>query len=196
MLRALVSGFPRPDPPGLLPPPVCLLTVAVRPAILNHMVYHQTRLDATFAALAHSVRREILARLATGEKTVGELAARFDMSLPAASKHVHVLERAGLARIRRDGRVRRTTLVAAPMREAASWIERYQVFWETQLDQLADYLERTTSEEDTSWQARSGNPRRRTSSSKSAAPSRPRATGSSTPGRGRTSSGSGSRRAR
>src|SRR5687767_15212232 len=77
------------------------------------MVYHQPRLDATFAALAHPVRREILTRLATGDKTIGELAARFDMSLPAASKHVRVLEHAGLARVRREGRVRRTTLVAA-----------------------------------------------------------------------------------
>src|SRR3712207_9381060 len=87
------------------------------------MVYHHARLDATFAALAHPGRREILSRLAAGDKTIGELAARFDMTLPAASKHVRVLERAGLARVRREGRVRRTTLVAAPMRDAAAWIE-------------------------------------------------------------------------
>jgi DNA-binding transcriptional ArsR family regulator len=168
------------------------------------MVYHQSRLDATFAALAHPVRREILSRLATGEKTVGELAARFDMSLPAASKHVRVLERAGLARIRREGRVRRTTLVAAPMRAAAAWIEHYRRFWEGQFDQLAEYLERTTprEEEDASWQARSGSQRskrgsgNRSGPSKSAAPSRRRASGSSTPGRGRRSSGGGSRPAR
>jgi DNA-binding transcriptional ArsR family regulator len=160
------------------------------------MVYHQTRLDATFAALAHPVRREILSRLASGAKTVGELAARFDMSLPAASKHVRVLERAGLARIRREGRVRRTTLVAAPMREAASWIERYRQFWETQFDQLAEYLEQTTPEEDVSWQARPGKPRKRSTPSRSAAPSRRRASESSTRGRARKSSGSGSRRVR
>src|SRR5687767_7869547 len=160
------------------------------------MVYHQPRLDATFAALAHPARREILTRLATGDKTVGELAARFDMSLPAASKHVRVLERAGLARIRREGRVRRTTLVAAPMRDAAAWIERYRRFWETQFDQLAEYLERTTPQEDASWQVRPNDRSSRGSPSKSAAPSRRRASGSSTPGRGRKSSGSGSRRAR
>jgi DNA-binding transcriptional ArsR family regulator len=160
------------------------------------MVYHQPRLDATFAALAHPVRREILTRLTTGDKTVGELAARFEMSLPAASKHVRVLERAGLARIRREGRVRRTTLVAAPMRDAAAWIERYRRFWETQFDRLAEYLERTTPQEEASWQARPNDRSRRGSPSSSAAHSPRRASGSSTPGRARKSSGSGSHRAR
>jgi DNA-binding transcriptional ArsR family regulator len=104
------------------------------------MVYHQQTLDNTFAALADPTRRAIITRLATGERAISELASRFAMSLPAVSKHVRVLERAGLARVRRDGRVRRTTLVAAPMREASAWIERYRRFWEFQLDQLSAYL--------------------------------------------------------
>jgi DNA-binding transcriptional ArsR family regulator len=109
------------------------------------MVYHPDRLDLTFGALADPTRREILARLAGGDKTISELAARFDMTLPAVSKHLRVLERAGLATIRREGRVRRTRLAAAPMREALEWIERYRRFWEYQLDQLAAYLEQSTT---------------------------------------------------
>ena len=107
------------------------------------MVYHHRTLDTTFAALADPTRRAIIARLATGERTISELAARFVMTLPAVSKHVHVLERAGLARVRREGRVRRTTLVAARMRGALAWIERYRRFWEFQFDQLSAYLAAT-----------------------------------------------------
>ena len=91
------------------------------------MVYH-SRLDRIFAGLADPTRRSILKRLASGEKTISELASRFDMTLPAVSKHVRVLERAGLARVRREGRSRRTVLVAAPLREARDWIERYRRF--------------------------------------------------------------------
>src|SRR5687768_3527079 len=106
------------------------------------MVYHRSeRLDRVFAGLADPTRRAILTRLATGDKTISELASRFDMSLPAVSKHVRVLERAGLARVRREGRSRRTVLVGAPLREARDWIERYRRFWEFQLDQLAAYLD-------------------------------------------------------
>src|SRR3954464_13221891 len=86
-------------------------------------------LDSTFAALADPTRRDILARLATGDRTIKELASRFDMSLPAVSKHIYVLERAGLARITRDGRARRASLNTAPMRAAQQWIARYQRFW-------------------------------------------------------------------
>src|SRR5690349_21902913 len=107
------------------------------------MVYQSSSLDHTFAALADPTRRAIITRLATGERTISELASRFEMSLPAVSKHIRVLERAGLARVRREGRVRRTTLVAAPMRDASAWIERYRSFWEFQLDQLAAYLAAT-----------------------------------------------------
>src|SRR3954466_9416258 len=98
------------------------------------MVYHQA-LDATFAALADPTRREILSRLAGGERSISELAGRFDMSLPAVSKHIRVLERAGLARIRQQGRTRHTALVAAPMRDARAWIDQYRQFWEQQFDQ-------------------------------------------------------------
>lgn len=110
------------------------------------MVY-QSSLDLTFAALSDPTRREILARLAGGERSISELASRFDMTLPAVSKHVRVLERAGLATVRRDGRTRRTRLVAAPMREAGEWIDFYKRFWEHQLDQLAAYLEETPAED-------------------------------------------------
>jgi len=103
------------------------LTHTLHLPIVNHMVYH-SRLDRIFAGLADPTRRSILKRLASGEKTISELASRFDMTLPAVSKHVRVLERAGLARVRREGRSRRTVLVAAPLREARDWIERYRRF--------------------------------------------------------------------
>jgi DNA-binding transcriptional ArsR family regulator len=113
------------------------------------MVYQHSALDLTFAALADPTRREILARLAAGERSISELASRFDMTLPAVSKHVRVLERAGLATVRREGRVRRTRLTATPMREATEWIEHYRRFWEFQLDQLASYLEQPSTSETT-----------------------------------------------
>src|SRR5438128_8950923 len=105
------------------------------------MVYRSPALDATFAALSDPTRREILARLTRGTPTISELASRFDMTLPAVSKHVRVLQRAGLARVERHGRVRRATLDAAPMRAALEWIARYRRFWESELDLLAAYLE-------------------------------------------------------
>jgi uncharacterized protein YndB with AHSA1/START domain len=105
-------------------------------------------LDATFRALADPTRRAILERLAGGDRTISELAARFDMTLPAVSKHVRVLERAGLAVIRREGRARRCTLVASPMREAALWIAQYRAYWDERLDRLASYLEDTLREEE------------------------------------------------
>lgn len=97
-------------------------------------------LDATFSALADPTRRAIVARLAEGEATVGELAAPFDVSLPAISKHLRVLESAGILARTREGRVHRCRLVAAPMRDAAEWIERYRRYWEEQLDSLERYL--------------------------------------------------------
>jgi len=110
------------------------------------MVY-QRKLNRTFAALADPTRRSILSMLAEREQTIGELAGRFTMSLPAVSKHVRVLERAGLARIRREGRVRRCALRPEPMREAAAWIAAYRQYWEASFDRLADYLERSLGEE-------------------------------------------------
>jgi DNA-binding transcriptional ArsR family regulator len=79
--------------------------------------------------------------LAKGEATVGELAAPFEISRPAISKHLRVLERAGLIHRTRDGRLRRCELEAEPMREASAWVERYREFWEDRLDALAEYLE-------------------------------------------------------
>lgn len=99
-------------------------------------------LDLTFGALADPVRRRILTQLAAGDSTVGELARPFRISRPAISKHLRVLERAGLVRRSREGRVSRCALNARPMAEAAEWVERYRVFWERQLDALAEYLEK------------------------------------------------------
>jgi DNA-binding transcriptional ArsR family regulator len=100
-------------------------------------------LDATFGALSDATRRGILAQLATGETTVSELAAPYEMSLPAVSKHLRVLEGAGLVTRHKDGRVHRCRLIAEPMKDAAAWIERYRVFWEEQFDALERYLAET-----------------------------------------------------
>lgn len=101
----------------------------------------ERRLDRTFAALADPTRRAILTRLASGEASVGDLARPFRISRPAISKHLRVLERAGLVTRTRDGRVSRCRLNAAPMRTAAEWVARYRRFWEGRLDRLASYLE-------------------------------------------------------
>jgi len=106
------------------------------------MVTNVTRLNRTFGALADPTRRAILARLATGEATVGALARPFAMSRPAISKHLRVLEHAGLVRRTRDGRVSRCQLDAGPIRDAAAWVDHYRQFWEGQLESLARYLER------------------------------------------------------
>jgi DNA-binding transcriptional ArsR family regulator len=112
------------------------------------MVTRNPRLDRTFAALADPTRRAILSRLARGEATVGQLARPFDVSRPAVSKHLRVLERAGLVRRERAGRYRRCALEAGPMREAAEWVERYRKFWDGQLDALSRYLESETLTEE------------------------------------------------
>ena len=98
-------------------------------------------LDRTFAALADPTRRAILEHLSQGPTTVGELADPFRISRPAISKHLRVLERAGLVRRRKDGRLSRCALDATPMKNAADWVERYRRYWEQQLDALARYLE-------------------------------------------------------
>jgi DNA-binding transcriptional ArsR family regulator len=122
--------------------------------ILNHMVnYSGAVLDSTFAALSDATRRGILARLALGETSVSELAAPYEMSLPAVSKHLRVLEGAGLVKRHKDGRVHRCRLVADPMKNAAAWIEHYRQFWESQFDSLARYLEESQKEEESQWQA-------------------------------------------
>lgn len=98
------------------------------------------QLSATFAALADPTRRAILARLATGEISVGELAQPFDMSLPAVTKHLNVLERAGLITRGRDAQWRPCRLRAEPLKNAATWIDNYRQHWEQRLDRLDDYL--------------------------------------------------------
>ena len=100
-----------------------------------------SHLDATFAALADPTRRGILARLALGEASVGELAAPFEMSQPAISKHLKVLERAGLIARGRDRQRRPARLQAEPLREVAEWAERYRRFWEESYERLDEYLE-------------------------------------------------------
>lgn len=98
------------------------------------------QLSRTFAALADTTRRAILARLASGEASVTELAQPFDMSLPAISKHLKVLERAGLIVRGRDAQWRPCQLEARPLKDAADWLEHYRIFWEQSLDRLEDYL--------------------------------------------------------
>ena len=98
------------------------------------------RLDRTFGALADPTRRAILARLAAGEASVTELAKPFEMSLPAVSKHLKVLEQAGLIARGRERQWRPARLEAGPLREVASWTERYRRFWEESYDRLEEYL--------------------------------------------------------
>jgi len=98
------------------------------------------RLSATFGALADPTRRAILARLASGEASVTQLAEPFAMSMPAISKHLKVLERAGLIRRGREAQWRPCRLEAGPLQEIAGWIEHYRRFWEENFDRLDDYL--------------------------------------------------------
>jgi DNA-binding transcriptional ArsR family regulator len=104
-------------------------------------------LSMTFAALADPTRRAILARLLSGECSVGELAEPFAMSLPAVSKHLRVLERAGLIARRREAQWRRCRIEAGPLKEVAEWTERYRRIWEERLDRLDSYLEHVQAKE-------------------------------------------------
>lgn len=105
------------------------------------------RLDSIFSALADPTRRAILARLASGEASVKELAEPFAMSLPAVSKHLKVLERAGLITRGRDAQWRPCRLEAGPLREAARWMEDYRRFWGESFERLDDYLEELKQEQ-------------------------------------------------
>lgn len=106
---------------------------------------HSQRLDATFAALADPTRRAILARLATGETTVMDLAKPFEMSQPAISRHLRVLERAGLISSGRDAQRRPRRIEAKPLAEASDWLENYRKFWEGSFQRLDALLEEMKS---------------------------------------------------
>lgn len=121
--------------------------------------FRDVGLDLTFAALADPTRRAILARLASGEASVMELAAPHQMSVPGVVKHLGVLTEAGLVTTEKTGRVRRCALAPAPLRSAAEWIGFYQQFWEQQFDHLEQYLHNLTSQP--AQRPRSGRPRRR-----------------------------------
>jgi DNA-binding transcriptional ArsR family regulator len=105
------------------------------------------RLSMTFSALADPTRRAILARLASGAASVGELAEPFAMSLPAVSKHLKVLEHAGLIRRGREAQWRPCQLEAGPLKDAADWLEHYRRFWEQSFDRLGDYLDELQGKE-------------------------------------------------
>src|SRR6476620_8287363 len=105
------------------------------------------QLSTTFAALADPTRRAILARLASGERSVTELAEPFDMSMPAVSKHLRVLERAGLIVRGRDAQWRPCRLDPAPLKAVAEWAERYRAIWERHFDSLENYLQQMKAKE-------------------------------------------------
>jgi DNA-binding transcriptional ArsR family regulator len=104
-------------------------------------------LDHTFAALADPTRRAILSRLASGEATVTDLAQPFEISLPAISRHLKVLERAGLISRGREAQWRPRTLRAGPLKEAAEWLEEYRQFWEQSLDRLEEFIQELKAKE-------------------------------------------------
>jgi DNA-binding transcriptional ArsR family regulator len=107
----------------------------------------QDRLSETFGALADPTRRAILARLASGEASVTQLAQPFAMSMPAISKHLKVLERAGLISRGREAQWRPCRLEAGPLRQIAGWIENYRRFWEESFDRLDDYLQQLKNQD-------------------------------------------------
>ena len=144
--------------------------------------YSQDELDAVFGALADRTRRRILESLSGGELAVSELAAPHEMSLPGFMKHLRVLEDAGLIARSKEGRVVSCELSAAPMRDAATWISRYEKFWTAQLDSLARYLYQ--QEELQTW-TKPGSPQGPASSSSAASPSRRKESGARGPKRKR-----------
>ncbi len=105
------------------------------------------RLDATFGALAHPIRRDLLVRLERGPATVGELARPYDVTLMAISKHLSVLERAGLVERAQEGRYTRCTLQPAPLLEASAWLADHARFWVSQFASLEEYLGQSTDED-------------------------------------------------
>jgi DNA-binding transcriptional ArsR family regulator len=114
-------------------------------ALFNHEVKYdmqQDHLTTTFAALADPTRRAILARLSTGEATVNELAEPFAISLPAISRHLKVLERAGLISRGRDAQWRPCRISPEPLKEVSDWLENYRQFWEGRFERLDEYLDK------------------------------------------------------
>ncbi len=111
--------------------------------MVNRTVNTSEQLDRVFGALANPTRRAVLQRLASGQATVGELGAPFTMSAPAITKHLHVLEDAGLVRREVDGRVHRLQLGADPLKDAAFWMATYSKFWGEQFDALDRFLANT-----------------------------------------------------
>ena len=113
--------------------------------LINHMVHQvvspSDSLSSTFAALADPTRRAILARLVSGEATVSELAEPFEMSLPAISKHLKVLERAGLIARGREAQYRPCRIDPAPLKDVSIWVDRYRQMWEQRFDRLEAYLQ-------------------------------------------------------
>jgi len=109
---------------------------------------YEDQLSRTFEALAAPTRRAILARLSRGPATVGELAEPFDMTLPAVSRHLKVLEAAGLIRRERRAQWRRCLMEPAPLVEAGRWIEQHRAFWQARFDALARYLETTKGKDE------------------------------------------------
>ena len=107
----------------------------------------EDRLSTTFAALADPTRRAILARLLLSECSVGELSEPFEMSMPAVSKHLRVLERAGLIAQRRDAQWRRCRIKGGPLKEVSDWAERYRQVWEERLDRLEEYVQQLNAKE-------------------------------------------------
>jgi DNA-binding transcriptional ArsR family regulator len=105
------------------------------------------QLSATFAALADPTRRAILARLASGERSVGALAEPFDMSLPAVSRHLRVLERAGLVARRQEAQWRLCRIQGGPLKDVVDWAEHYRHIWEARFDRLDTYLKRVKREQ-------------------------------------------------
>jgi len=105
------------------------------------------RLSQTFAALANATRRAILARLTEGEATVNELAEPFNMSLPAISQHIKVLERAGLITRGQKAQYRPCTIEGAPLKEISTWTERYRHIWEARFDRMDDYINQFNNKE-------------------------------------------------
>jgi DNA-binding transcriptional ArsR family regulator len=124
------------------------LTRENRFVIVNHMVnYSERQLNPVFSALSDPTRRAILTRLTRGEATVSQVAKPFGISLPAISKHIKILEEAGLLARRKRGRTHHLHLVAIPLKNAAHWLEQYHWFWESQFDSLESFLKDDSNEQ-------------------------------------------------